>query len=76
MTYKLESTIAKISCPVVLMFDGKKKKFKNGESAAEADFDRRLLVDEIKISGEMIEIFLKEVNLPLTNWIGEEQTFF
>ena len=76
MTFKLEPIISKITDPVVLIFDGNKKMFKSGKDAADAVFDKRLLIEEIKVVDAAIEIFLKEVSMPISNWVGEEQTFF
>ena len=70
MTYKLEPGLARISSPIVLVMpDGEKREYGDGKEMAEAVFDHRLAVGEIRAINDEIEIILKEPDVP-------DSTFF
>ena len=76
MTYRLSPEISKITSPVILLTDGKKHSFENGAKAAEAHFNKKLFIKEIRAVENSIEITLEEAAIKGVNWIGEEQTYF
>ena len=70
MTYKLEPGLARISSAIVLVMpDGERIEFESGEEAAEAVFNHRYVVGEIRAVETKIEIILKEPDMP-------DSTFF
>lgn len=76
MTYKLEPRFGRIVSPVLLkMPNGKEKRYESGKAAAEAVFDKRWRVTEMRAAGDVIEVKVEEAVVPEVNPIGEE-TFF
>ena len=62
--------MGRFSSPVVLVMpDGKKREYKDGTELAEAVFDHRYVVGEIRAAENKIEIILKEPDMP-------DSTFF
>ena len=78
MTYKLESIIKKISSPVVLVIDGEERySFANGKDACTQEYDKYLLISDIRSDGSTVYITLVEnERINDTNWCGEEQVSF
>lgn len=76
VTYKLNPELRKISSPVVLVIGADRLEYASGNSAAAAEFDKWYLITEMKAVDSKIEISLEEQIAPVTNWNGEEQTFF
>lgn len=76
-TYKLDRIIRKISAPVILNFPDKSRLlYQNGEKAANSDFEKKYLIDEIFTDNGRVEIRLKEAEEVNINWIGEEAVAF
>ena len=77
MTYKLEPWITRIVSPVeVVILDGTRKKYINGNVAAADIFDRHYVVEKIEALGGVIVLTLKEVEVAESTWVGEEQQGF
>ena len=77
LTYKLNPELKIIVSPVVLVCPGNERmRFANGEQAAAATFDRRLLIDTISAEGGTVVLTLKEQEPTNLNWAGEESVSF
>ena len=78
MTYKLEPWIEKITSCIKLIFPkGFEIVYRNGKEAAEAVFEKRWGIKELRQYENIIEVKLEELpTMPVTNWIGEEQVVF
>ena len=72
MTYVTEQFVKKIDAPIVCKFDGEELYFENGEELAAHQFEKRYVVDAIKIQDGKAVIALAELPVPNINYIGEE----
>lgn len=75
MTYKIKTAgIDTIKTPVVVVLpDGERTEFQNGEELAGYSFDKKYKVDGICVSDGKIEIKLEEMERVVGN---EEESFF
>jgi len=76
MTYKLNPALKNIESPVILIINGNKKEYENGEQLTNAVFTKNYDIQSIRAVNNSIEIELKEREIFPVNWTGEEQTFF
>lgn len=77
MTYKLNPELSLIKAPVILVIDGKEKKYENGEKLISLTFEKNYLVESITVKDECAVIMLKENDrVNTTSWIGEEAVSF
>ena len=60
----------------LLFPDGTEMQFANGAEAAKASFEKRYLVDMIRLEGNAIDIQLKEPEPMSLNWAGEESVSY
>ncbi len=77
MTYRLNPEIGKIESGVVLIYpDGSRKEYSSGMMAADDTYDKRYLITGLKAVDSVIELQLKEQDIPVMNWCGEENVSF
>ena len=77
MTYKLNPEIRKILSPVVLVFpDRTKQQYEDGNTAADAVFDRKYVISTLQAVDDIVELKLVEQEAPNMNWSGESATSF
>ncbi len=77
MTYKLNPELRLIKAPVILVIDGKKQKYENGEKLMLLTFEKNYLVESITVKDEHAVIMLKENDRVNTiSWSGEEAVSF
>lgn len=77
MKYKLDQSISKIVAPIILVVGDEETVYESGKALADADFDKKYLIDFINVRNGNIVITLKENDMINdTNWCGEEQTSF
>lgn len=77
MTYRLNPGLAKIKSSLVLIFpDGSRKEYSSGTEAAEEDFDKKYLIEEVRAVEGTVELVLTEQDVPAMNWTGEENISF
>lgn len=77
MTYKLNPALSKILSPIILILpDGNKQEYENGNELVEAVFDKCYMVKSMKAVSNSIEITLMERTASVMNWNGEEAVSF
>lgn len=77
MRYKLDQSVSKIIAPIILVIGDTEISYESGKALAEADFEKRYLIDSIGVKDGSIVITLKENEMVNnTNWCGEEQASF
>lgn len=78
MNYRLESTIEKITAPIICVIDGQESEYPDGSTLYSKVFDKYYLIDSISVRGEKVVVNLKEKKqeqVGPVNWIGEEAIF-
>lgn len=77
MTYRLNPEVEKIISPIVLIMpDGEKRVFENGEAVAGATFEKRYIISSLQVVKDSVEIKLSVPEMGGSSWIGEEQISF
>ena len=74
MTYKLNPELKIIQSPLVLLIDGEKTEYENGNALTEQIFEKNYLIDSITAKENRIVIELKEnasVNVIPDSWTNK-----
>ena len=73
MTYKVDPAVAKITSPVIAVFDGEEKCYENGKELADDCFDKNYMIVEISARDNAVVLtFEKSKRSDIVNCIGEE----
>ena len=77
MTYKLNHILEVIKTPVILMIDGKGKRYSNGKELVEQTFEKNYLIESITARENTVVVTLKKNDMILDQtWIGEDSVSF
>lgn len=77
MTYKLNPSVSKITCPVITVIDGKETLYENGTVLSEVDFDKYYFITRITARDNIVVLELEEnKRINDITWIGEEAVSF
>lgn len=60
MTYKIDSLIGKIKCPVICVTDSGQMEFENGEEAVKHPFGKSYRIESIDTDGTQVVLKLAE----------------
>ena len=77
MTFKLNPRLRLIKAPVILVVNGEERRYPDGESLTNLEFDKLYVVDSIDVRDGSLVVTLK-FNDRVNNitWIGEEAVSF
>ena len=65
MTYKLDYMVSKIVSPISLLLpNGEKQDYKNGEALAESTFTEQYQIESIQVDNGVIKVSLRTSNPP------------
>lgn len=74
MTYKTNSAVAKITCPVITVIDGKETRYENSQALVDDIFEKNYVIESMSARNDEIVIFLSEKQIIFgIGWIGEEE---
>ncbi|MBR3245125.1 MAG: hypothetical protein IKF90_20940 [Parasporobacterium sp.] len=77
MTYKLNPAIAKVKSPVILVYpENRREEYRSGEDAAEAVFEERYEIREIRAVHDKIEVRLNTLQSVNSSWCNEKEASF
>lgn len=79
MTYKLNPEVKKICAPVIVRLADQDEElsFPDGAALADAEFDKRYLIDSLTVEAAAVVLTLCENDkINVVNWAGEEAVSF